>query len=222
MEYVIILLEGIITFISPCMLPMLPIYITYFAGQEGKNQKSKTFFNVISFVIGFTIIFMLLGAFSATLGGFLKSNLKIINILLGVVIVLFGINFMEIINIPLLNKSKGIKSQNKKATMLSSFIFGIVFSVTWTPCVGAFLASALSIIVINGNMLKGILLILTYCLGLGIPFIVSALLIDKLKTTFSAIKKNYKLINIICGSFLCVIGILMATGLINKYFTLIS
>lgn len=223
MEYIIIMLEGIITFISPCMLPMLPIYLSYFAGQQSEEKSIvKTLINVIAFIIGFSLIFTLLGIFSASLGIFLKANMNILNIVFGIIIILFGINFMGIINIPLLNKGKGIKTNNSKSTIISSFIFGIIFSVSWTPCVGSFLGAALSIILVSKDIIKGISLILTFCFGLGIPFIISALLIDKLKNTFDNIKKHYKVINVMCGIFLCIIGILMITGLMEKYFNLAS
>ncbi len=222
MEYIIILLEGVITFISPCMLPMLPIYLSYFAASEtDKNSKTKTLINVVFFVIGFTIIFTLLGVFSASLGVFLKTNMNIVNIILGSVVILLGINFTGVIKLPIINKSRGISNIKNKATFVSSFLFGIIFAVTWTPCVGTFLGAALSIIAISSNIIKGITLILVYCLGLGIPFLISALFIDKLKNTFDGIKKHYKTINIVCGIFLCIIGLLMVTGLIDKYFSLI-
>lgn len=222
MEYIIILLEGVITFISPCMLPMLPIYLSYFAGQEtDKNNTLKTIINTVAFVIGFTIVFTLLGVFSASLGIFLKANMNIVNIVLGIIVILFGISFMGVINIPVINKNRGISTRTTKATVISSFVFGVIFSITWTPCVGAFLGTALSIITVSSNVLKGITLILAYCLGLGIPFVISALLIDRLKNTFDGIKKHYKSINVVCGIFLCIIGVLMLTGLIDKYFSLI-
>ena len=224
MEYILIFLEGIITFISPCMLPMLPLYVSYFTGQNVDKKKSKmlALINATSFVIGFTLVFTLLGTFSATLGMFLKENINIVNIFLGLVIIIFGINYMGVINIPVINSSKGIKMNVDRYNLVSSFVLGVIFSITWTPCVGAFLGAALSIIVINGNALKGISLIIVYSLGLGIPFILSALLIDKFKNTFEYIKKHYLVINRICGAFLCVIGILVMTGLVNQYFKLIS
>ncbi len=222
MEYAVILLEGIITFLSPCMLPMLPIYISYFAGQENDNtNKLKTLKNALGFVIGFTIIFTLLAILSASLGSFLKSNMYIVNVILGILVIVFGINLIGIIKLPFVNNTKGIKLKSKNATFISSIIFGVIFSITWTPCVGAFLGTALSIILVNGHILKGTILILIYCIGLGIPFIISAILIDKLKNTFNVIKKHYKTINIMCGIFLCIIGVLMITGLIDKYFSLI-
>lgn len=222
MEYIIILLEGIITFISPCMLPMLPIYISYFAGQETTEKSTlKTVCNAITFVLGFTLVFIMLGVFSASIGMILKSNIKIVNVILGIIVILFGLNFMGVIKLDIINKCRGIKLKENRFQVLSSFVFGVIFSITWTPCVGAFLGTALSIITISGNISKGLFLIITYCIGLGLPFVISAVFIDKLKNVFSSIKKHYGLINKICGIFLCIIGILMVTGLIDKYFNLL-
>lgn len=221
MEYIIIFLEGIITFISPCMLPMLPIYLSYFAGQETEEKNTKkTLVHVIGFILGFSTVFTVLAVFSASLGMLLKANMKVVNIILGIIVILFGLQFMGVLNLNILNNSKGMRLRKKNLSFWTSVLFGIIFSITWTPCVGAFLGTALSIITISSNILKGITLILTYCLGLGIPFVISALLIDKLKNTFSFIKTHYKVINIVCGVFLCIIGICMSTGLIDKYFTL--
>ena len=220
MEYIIIFLEGIITFISPCMLPMLPIYLSYFAGQEAEKSIKKSLSNVLAFIIGFTTVFTILAVFSASLGILLKTNMQIVNIILGIIVIIFGLQFMGIINISILNKSNNMRLKNNSLNFISSLLFGIIFSITWTPCIGAFLGTALSIITISGNILKGIILILIYCLGLGIPFLISAVLIDKLKNTITFIKKHYKKVNIICGAFLCIIGICMALGLIDKYFML--
>ena len=223
MEYVLVFLEGIITFISPCMLPMLPIYISYFAGRDdSKASKTVTLLNAICFVIGFSIIFTALGVFSATLGIFLKNNNRIVNIILVIIIVIFGINYMEIIKIPGINNSKGIKININKYNCMSSVIMGVVFSITWSPCVGAFLGTALSIILVNGNIIKGTILILIYCLGLGIPFVISAILINRLKNTIDYIKKHYLLITRVSGAFLCIIGILMMAGTMDKYFMLVT
>lgn len=221
MEYIIIFLEGIITFISPCMLPMLPIYLTYFAGKDVQKKNTlHTLLNVLSFILGFTIVFTMLAVFSSSLGMLLKNNMSIVNILLGIVVIFLGLNYMDAIKLNIMNKN--IKFNNSTFNILSSFVFGIIFSITWTPCVGAFLGTALSMITINGSILKGIVLMLVYCLGLGIPFILSAFLIDKLKMVFDNIKKHYNIINKICGIFLCIIGILMVTGLIEKYFIYLS
>ena len=220
-----IFLEGIITFISPCILPMIPIYVSYFMKQDSAKEEktnTKAIINSLGFIIGFTIIFTILGVISASLGILVRQYIKYLNILLGAIIIILGINFMEVIKLPFLNSSRGLKIKKKNFNFLSSLLFGIIFGITWSPCVGTFLATSLSIIAINGNILKGVILMITYCLGLGIPFCISTLLIDKLKNTFNYIKKHYKVINRVCGIFLCIIGILMMTGLIDKYFELIG
>lgn len=216
MEYFVLFLEGIATFISPCLLPMLPIYISYFAGQRSDN-KYKVLINSIAFVIGFTIIFILLGVLSGTVGVFIRKHIDIINVIFGFIIILFGLNYMELLNIRLLNYTKKLNLKIKGMGVFASFIFGISFSIGWTPCIGAFLGSALLIATTQAELLKGMLMLLCYSIGLGIPFIISAVLIDKLKTTFEFIKRNYKTINMICGIFLILIGILMITGLMQKF-----
>ena len=104
----------------------------------------------------------------------------------------------------------------------SAFLFGVFLSVGWTPCVGAFLGSALALASSEGDMLKGIIMLLLYSLGLGVPFLLSAVLIDKLKGAFTFIKKNYKIINTVCGIFLVIIGILMMTGLMNRFLSVLA
>ena len=202
-------LEGLTSFISPCMLPLLPLYIGYFAGGAGRDR--KVIFRVLSFVAGFTCIFCLLGAFAGTLGMLLVRYRTAVNIVCGAVVILFGLSYLEVIRIPIF---RGMQTDRRADSMVSAFIFGVIYSVSLTPCIGAFLGSALMLASKSGTVLKGVLLLLVYSLGLGIPFIVSALLIDKLKTAFTFIKKHYKIINTVSGVFLIVIGILMAAGVI--------
>jgi cytochrome c biogenesis protein transmembrane region len=222
MEYIISFLEGFICFISPCLLPMLPIYISYFSGQKAYEKKSKTLINSIGFVLGFTLIFILLGVFASTFGKFIHQYSKIINIIFGIIIILFGLNFMQVIKIPILNKTKKFNSKVHDMNFFTSMLFGIIFSVGWTPCVGAFLGTALMAVASGAEIGKGIMMLLLFSLGLGIPFILSAMLINKLKVTFDIIKKNYKIINIISGSFLILIGILMMTGLLGRFLTIFN
>lgn len=208
MEYVLTFLEGIMTFISPCILPLLPIYISYFAGQSGieKEKNNRAIINSIGFVIGFTIVFVLLGAFASTLGTVLNDYKGIISVIFGVLIIIFGLQFMEFIKIPFLNRTNKMDIKLNNINFLKSILFGIVFSIGWTPCVGAFLGSALMIVATQGEIVKGILLLLLYSIGLGIPFIISAVLIEKLKGAFSFIKNHYKVVNIISGIILLIMG----------------
>lgn len=222
MDYLISFLEGIITFVSPCLLPMLPFYLSYFAGQNNSGKKKTAITNAIGFVLGFTLIFVLLGAFAGTIGSFLREYSKAVNIVSGIVVILFGLNFMEIIRIPYINSNHQPKAKQFKPGFWSSVSFGLVFAVGWTPCVGAFLGSALMLAASSGESLKGILMLLSFSLGLGIPFLASAVLIDRLKTTFAFIKKNYRVINLISGGLLVVVGLLMATGLMGYYLSLLT
>ena len=221
MQYFITFLEGIISFISPCMLPLLPLYISYFtADSDGEEQnKKKVFFRALAFVAGFSIVFCLLGLFAGTIGAFLKKYQVILNIVSGIIVIIFGLSYLEIIPLPFF---KGMHRSHKATSIASAFVFGVIYSVSLSPCIGAFLGSALMLASTSGSVLKGVTLLFTYSLGMGIPFLISAVLLDKLKNTFKTIKKHYKIINTVCGIFLILIGIVMATGLLNKLLGFIS
>ena len=219
MQYFISFLEGIITFVSPCLLPMLPIYISYFAGGSEKNTK-KVITNALGFILGFTVIFVLLGALAGSFGKFLEEYSLIVNIVTGLIVIFFGLNFLGVFKLNIFKGSNTAKTEN--LGFFSSTLFGMAFSIGWTPCVGAFLGSALMLAASRGSVLEGVVMLLLYSFGLGIPFFISAILIDKLKNTFNVIKKNYKIINIVSGSLLVLIGVLMATGLFGRFLSLLS
>ncbi|URN84090.1 cytochrome c biogenesis CcdA family protein [Acetobacterium wieringae] len=222
MDYFIAFLEGIITFISPCLLPMLPIYISYFAGQTPGDTKRAVIINALGFVLGFTVIFVLLGAFAGKLGSILIEYSTVINVAGGIIIILFGLNFMDLLNIPFLNTNRQMNLNHSHPGFFSALLFGIVFSIGWTPCVGAFLGSALMMAASSGDTLHGILMLFSFSLGLGIPFMVSAILIDRMKSTFDFIKRHYEVIYRISGGLLVVIGLLMATGLLGTFLSLLT
>ena len=220
MQYLIAFLEGIITFISPCLLPMLPIYISYFAGGEARTGK-QTLLGAFGFVAGFTLVFMAMGALAGTLGSFLKTYQIWVDLICGALVVLLGLNYLGVLKWTLFRG--GVKPQSTKAKgFFPALLLGLVFSLGWTPCVGAFLGSALMLASQQGQVLQGMSMLLAYSLGLGIPFILSALLIDYLKSAFGWIKAHYKLINIFSGCFLIIIGLMMATGLLGRFLSLLS
>lgn len=210
MQFIITFLEGVISFISPCMLPMLPLYISYFAGNADKKHKTLT--RAAGFIAGFTLIFTLLGLFAGTLGTFLMKYQTAVNIVCGLIVVFFGLSYLEIIKLPFF---KGLKEMRPITSVFSAFVFGMIYSVSLTPCVGAFLGSALMLASTTGGALKGALLLLTYSLGLGVPFLFSAVLIEKLQSAFTFIKKHYKIVNTVCGLFLIVVGIAIMFGSMN-------
>lgn len=220
MQYVIAFLEGVITFLSPCLLPMLPIYISYFAG-GGERSVRQTLTGSVGFVAGFSIIFVILGALAGTVGSFLKEHQTLVNIVSGAVVVFFGLNLLGVFKLNLFHGgSRHVDTQNMN--FFSAMIFGMIFSLGWTPCVGAFLGSALMLASQQGHVVQGMLMLLAYSLGLGIPFILSAVLIDYLKAAFNWIKKNYRVINTVSGSLLVFVGILMATGTLGRLVNLLS
>ncbi len=211
MQFVITFLEGMISFISPCMLPMLPIYISYFAG--GADKKKHVIIRACAFVFGFTIVFTCLGVFAGSLGFILIKYQTIVNIVSGVIIIFFGFSYLEVIRLPFF---KGIQEEHKITGILSALLFGMIYSVNLTPCVGAFLGSAIMMASSSADVLKGGLLLLAYSMGLGIPFLFAAVLTEQLNVFFQKIKKNYRWINRICGCFLILVGILTAFGLLNS------
>ena len=220
MQYLLVFIEGIFTFISPCLLPMLPIYISYFAG-GGQRQTKRTLKNALGFVVGFTLVFVAMGALAGTIGRFLRDYRVIVNIVSGLLVILFGLSFLGLFELKFF---KGIKKtvDPEKMGFFPALLFGMIFSIGWTPCVGAFLGTALVLAAQQAHVLEGMLMLLLYSMGLAIPFILSALLIDYLKNAFKWIKKHFKVINIISGILLILIGVLMASGMFDRVIGLLS
>ena len=219
MQYFISFLEGIITFISPCLLPMLPVYVSYFSG-GGQRETKKTVTNALGFILGFTLVFVALGALAGTFGQLLWDHQTAVNIVTGLIVVFFGLNFLGVFRVNLFQG--GGRFTGEVLGFFSALVFGMVFSIGWTPCVGAFLGSALLLAASQGHVLEGVLMLLLYSLGLGIPFFLSAILIDKVKGALGLIKRHYGVINKVCGGLLVLVGVLMATGLFGRFLSLLS
>ena len=214
MQYLISFLEGMITFISPCLLPLLPVYVSYFAG-GGERSLGKTMRNAVGFVLGFSLVFMAMGALAGTVGGFLGQHRTAVNLISGVIVIIFGLNFLGVFRFQLFRG--GARSLGtKELGFFSSMLFGAIFSIGWTPCVGVFLGSALALASQSGHAGEGILMLL------GVPFLISAALIDRLKESFAVIKSHYGIINRVSGIFLVLVGILMATGTMGRLLSLLT
>ena len=215
MQYILLFLEGIITFISPCLLPLLPVYISYFAG-----KKDRPLTNSVGFVMGFTVVFVILGAFAGIAGGFLQDYSTAVNIVTGSFVVVLGLSYVGVFHLPVSSAAAGSRMQKivgKPLTFTSSILFGMVFSIAWTPCVSAFLGAALLRASQQGSMPEGMFMLFVFSMGLGIPFIASAVLIDRLKSTFDFIKKHHRVINALAGGLLILVGIFMMTGIFGRY-----
>ena len=231
MALLITFLEGIVTFISPCLLPMLPLYLGYFAGsssaagQHGATDGQRlrtTFVNALGFICGFTFVFILLGALAGTFGALLAAHRTAFNVICGAIVCIFGLNFAGAIHIPVLDRTLKPTTTVRPEGFFSAMLFGIVFSIGWTPCVGAFLGSALSLAASSGRTATGVALLLSYSLGLGVPFFIAAILIDRLEGAFTWVKRHYDIINKVCGALLVAVGALMPTGTMGLWLRALS
>jgi len=222
-HYLILFLEGIMTFVSPCLLPMLPVYVSFFAaGEVDQKNKKRALINALGFVLGFTLVFIALGALAGTAGQLLRRYSLWVNLVTGLIVIVLGLNFMGVLRIGFLNRVGHKSANTKDLRFFSSLLFGLTFSIGWTPCVGAFLGSALALASERGSMVEGIVMLLVYSAGLGVPFVICAVLLDLLKSTLDFIKRHMRVINIVSGSLLVVVGILMATGLMGQLLGLLS
>ncbi len=177
-----------------------------------KRKTYQTLRNVLGFTLGFTLVFTALGTFAGSAGRFLKDHSTVINIVAGIIVILFGLHFTGLLKIKFLDRSKSLEYKKRKLGFLSSLLFGIVFSLGWTPCVGVFLGSALMLAASQGSVLKGTMMLFAYSLGLALTFLLSAIFIERLKSTFAFIKKHYKVINLSAGILLIIVGVAMVFG----------
>jgi len=215
MTYLITFTEGMITFISPCLLPMLPIYFSYLGGSD-RTDRRALLKNAVGFVLGFTMMFILLGAFSGQLGHLLRAYQRQVNLFCGLIVLLCGLSYLGVFAFPQFKKIT-LKINENRFSWLKSVLFGLIFSISWTPCVGTFLASALMLAASQSSMIEGMLLLACYSLGLAVPMLLSALLLEQLREAFDWIKQHYHLINRICGILLVIVGILMAAGILSDW-----
>ncbi len=220
MVYLLLFLEGILTFISPCILPLLPIYLAYFMGEEtsGQPHTKKVIISAIYFVLGFSVVFILMGLFIAQIGTWFVAYQRQINWLTGLIVLLFGMDMLG--SMSLLSRIRPLKATKNRPS--SSFILGLTFAVSWTPCVGTFLASVYSLIINSQSYGQATMMLVLYCLGLGIPFIFSAVLLDQMKSVFDWLKQRQRQIQLFSGTLLMILGGLMMSGHIARWLVLLS
>ncbi len=217
LEALTTMIEGLITFISPCVLPMIPVYVLYFAGAAEGRQAKRTLARALCFVLGFTALFVLLGVFAGTLGALLVQHQRAVNLVCGLVMIVFGLHYAGVMRIGLLDRTVKPDVQVQPRGYLSCALLGAVFAVGWTPCTGPLLGSAMMLAAGKGSVLAGAVLLACYSLGLGLPFVLCALLIDRLKGALAVVKRHYKAVNRVCGVFLILVGLAMMTGLYSRF-----
>ena len=223
--YVGAFIAGLLSFLSPCVLPLIPSYITYitgisFADLQAEHPshiiRQKTILHSLSFICGFTAVFVLLGASATYIGSFLSENAVIIRKVGGVLLVLLGLHVTGIFHLKFLLGEKRVSIKHKPAGYAGSFMVGIAFAAGWTPCIGPILAAILAVAATEEKVYQGVLLLLLYSLGLGVPFFLSALAMHRFMVVFNRFKKYIRVFEIITGIFLVVIGVLIYSNWLSR------
>ncbi len=213
-EYLIAFGAGLISFLSPCVLPLIPGYISYISGQslqEILNKKEINFFPLILFCLGFSTVFVILGASASFLGQTLLQNSEILRIAAGIIIIIFSLQLIGIINIPYLNFEKRFDAKESR-NILFPYVIGVAFGFGWTPCIGPILGSILALASIEETLSRAVILLILYSLGLAIPFVLSGYLIQKFLLFSKNFRNNINLISKIGGIILLITGILILTN----------
>jgi cytochrome c-type biogenesis protein len=209
---------GLVSFASPCIMPLIPSYVSYITGisydelvspDSRRKNMNITLLHSFAFVAGFSIIFVLLGASASLAGSLLARHLNTIRIVGGVLIIIMGVFVMDVVNIPFLQKEAKIHLKTRPAGYIGTLIVGMIFGAGWTPCTGPFLGSVLALAMTSDTLGSGMVLLMFYSLGLGIPFILSAVAISAFLSSFSRLKKHFKAIKIASGVILIIMGVLL-------------
>jgi cytochrome c-type biogenesis protein len=215
------LLMGLVSFASPCILPLIPSYVSYITGisyddlinaESRKKNMRTTLLHSLAFVAGFSLVFVLLGATASLAGQLLTQYLDLIRITGGVLIIVMGIFVMDVVNIPFLQREARMHLTSRPAGYLGTLLVGLVFGAGWTPCTGPFLGSVLTLAMDAETLGRGMTLLVFYSLGLGIPFIISALAISAFLTYSGKLKKHFRALKTASGLILIVMGVLLITN----------
>jgi len=214
------MLNGFLSFVSPCILPLIPSYISYITGisydelaspeSRGKNIKI-TLLHSLVFVAGFSIIFALLGATASMVGSVLTRHLDVIRVIGGIFIIVMGIIVMDVVPVPFLQREMKLHIKTRPAGYIGTLVVGMVFAAGWTPCTGPFLGSVLTIAMESNTVSRGVVLLMFYSIGLGIPFVLAAISISAFLSSFNRLKRHLRTVRIISGIILIIMGVLLIT-----------
>ena len=215
---------GVLAFLSPCVLPLIPAYISYLTGvsfqettegltkEKKRKIKVKTIFHSLGFILGFTIVFVLLGAGFTFLGQMLREYQPILKRIGGAFVIFFALVVMGVIKIPFLQKEKKLSYRKEGVSIFGSMLVGAIFAAAWTPCVGPILGSILVYASSAADMKAGIALLVAFSLGLGVPFFLSALAINSFLTCLKKAEKFIRFVKIAAGIVLAAFGVLLLKG----------
>lgn len=223
--YIGAFVAGLLSFLSPCVLPLIPSYITYITGLSFADLQAehpshiirlKTILHSLFFILGFTVVFVLLGASATYIGSFLSHNATIIRKVGGVLLVVLGVHVTGIMPLRFLLGEKRVSIKHKPSGYAGSFLVGIVFAAGWTPCIGPILAAILAVAATEESVYQGIILLFLYSLGLGVPFFLSALAMHQFLAAFKRFKKYIRLFEVVTGIFLMIVGVLIYTNWLTR------
>ena len=203
-------LEGLLAFVSPCILPMLPVYLMYLAA-ETERGKRASLLNTAGFVAGFTLLFMALGATATAIGAALDAHRVLLVRAGGAVILLFGLHFMGLLKIGFLDVEKKLKLNITRRGFLGALLFGAAFSLGWTPCLGPFLGSALMLASARETVGEGVFFLFVFSMGLGVPYLLAAIFFTRIKGIFQWLRRNGQIIKKVSGVILAIAGTAILT-----------
>jgi len=210
-------LGGVISFLSPCVLPLVPAYMSFISGISFQDMTSATrsadevklvMLKSIVFILGFSLVFILLGATATFVGKFLLTHMQTIMKIAGVIIIIFGLHTARVFQIPFLNYEKRFHTSGSELSYLGIFALGLAFAFGWSPCIGPILAAILAMASVQDTVMKGVFLLTAYSLGLGVPFFLTGIATNWFLRVFSGIKRHFRTVEIISGLFLIVIGVM--------------
>lgn len=220
---------GFLSFVSPCVLPLIPGYISFVSGVSVDEMRGgaapttsrlQVFITSLAFVIGFSLVFIALGASATAIGKFMFARLPLLSKIAGVILIVFGLHTMGVFRLALLDTEKRVHSQRKPAGPIGAMLVGVAFAFGWTPCIGPILGGILAIAGSRNSVAEGVTLLAVYSLGLGIPFLLTSLAINQFFGAAKKIRKYYHGIELASGALLIVIGVLIITGqltIITRY-----
>jgi cytochrome c-type biogenesis protein len=211
-------LAGFLSFISPCVLPLIPGYISFISGASledmrggGLAARRHVLVRSFAFVLGFSVVFVALGASASAIGTFITGQLTILTKIAGALIILFGLHMMGVFRLAFLENEKRAQTQRKPAGPVGAFLVGLAFAFGWTPCIGPILAGILVVAGSRETIGEGVLLLAVYSLGLGVPFLLTSVAIDRFFSVAAAIRRHYHAIELASGGLLVAIGVLIFT-----------
>ena len=212
------LVAGLLSFLSPCVLPIVPPYLAYMSGvsvadlQTGAKASRKALVTALFFVLGLSTVFLFLGFAASAFGTFFLANQQVFNYVAGAVVIVFGLHFIGLITIPFLNREARLDAGDQGGSALGAYVLGLAFAFGWTPCIGPQLGMILSLAATETTVARGTMLLAVYAAGLGIPFLAVAAFFPRMQGLMGWMKRHMKLIERIMGGLLILIGILMVTG----------